>query len=178
MVPQIIAAVEIAVDKGLCIPLIYNTGGYDRVKTLRLLDGIIDIYMPDFKFWNSQVAYDACQASDYRAIACRASKEMYRQVGDMVMDESGIARRGLLIRHLVLPGGLAGTESVMAYIANEISKDAYVNIMAQYRPCGRAHEIKGLASPLSPTAYQEALQMAKASGIRRLDKPRRVFAFV
>ena len=177
VVPQILAAVEIAAEKGLRLPLVYNTGGYDRVSTLRLLEGVIDIYMPDFKFWDRHVATETCRAPDYPAVARRAVKEMHRQVGDLVMDEAGVARRGLLIRHLVLPNGLAGTEAVMAYIANDISKNTYVNIMDQYRPYGRSNEIKALAAPLSRDAYRGALEAAKKSGIRRLDTPRRVFMF-
>ena len=101
--------------------------------------------MPDFKFWDRHVAAETCRVPDYPAVARRAVKEMHRQVGDLVMNEAGVARRGLLIRHLVLPNGLAGTEAIMAYIANDISKNTYVNIMAQYRPCGRSNEIKALA---------------------------------
>jgi len=177
VVPQILVAVAIAAEKGLRVPLVYNTGGYDRVSTLRLLEGIIDIYMPDFKFWDRHVADEICQAPDYPAVARRAVKEMHRQVGDLVIDEAGIARRGLLVRHLVLPGGLSGTETVMAYIASDISENTYVNVMAQYRPCGRAHEVKALAAPLSRGAYRAALQAAEKSGITRLDKFRRVFMF-
>ena len=177
VVPQILVAVVIAAEKGLRVPLVYNTGGYDRVSTLRLLEGIIDIYMPDFKFWDRHVADEICQAPDYPAVARRAVKEMHRQVGDLVIDEAGIARRGLLVRHLVLPGGLSGTETVMAYIASDISENTYVNVMAQYRPCGRAHEVKALAAPLSRGAYRAALQAAEKSGITRLDKFRRVFMF-
>jgi len=177
VVPQILVAVVIAAEKGLRVPLVYNTGGYDRVNTLRLLEGVIDIYMPDFKFWDRHVADEICQAPDYPAVARRAVKEMHRQVGDLVIDEAGIARRGLLVRHLVLPGGLSGTETVMAYIASDISENTYVNVMAQYRPCGRAHEVKALAAPLSRGAYRAALQAAEKSGITRLDKFRRVFMF-
>jgi len=177
VVPQILVAVAIAAEKGLRVPLVYNTGGYDRVSTLRLLEGIIDIYMPDFKFWDRHVADEICQAPDYPAVARLAVKEMHRQVGDLVIDEAGIARRGLLVRHLVLPGGLSGTETVMAYIASDISENTYVNVMAQYRPCGRAHEVKALAAPLSRGAYRAALQAAEKSGITRLDKLRRVFMF-
>ncbi len=177
VIPQILAAVEIAADKGLRVPLVYNTGSYDRVNTLRLLEGVIDIYMPDFKFWDRHVADETCRAPDYPTVARRAVKEMHRQVGDLIIDEAGIARRGLLVRHLVLPNGLAGTVAVMAFIARDISKNTYVNIMAQYRPCGQAREVKALAAPLSRDVYRAALQAVKKSGIRRLDKPRRVFMF-
>jgi len=175
VVPQILAALEIAVQQGLCIPLVYNSGGYDSIATLRLLAGVFDIYMPDFKFWNPELAENACQAADYVEVACKALKEMHRQVGDLIVDDSGIAQKGLLIRHLVLPGGMAGTRNIMRFIAREISTRSYVNIMSQYRPCGRAAEISGLNSNLSPTDYQAALQEAKEEGITRLDQPRRTF---
>lgn len=177
VVPQILAALEIAIQQGLCVPLVYNCGGYDLTSTLRLLAGVFDIYMPDFKFWNPELAESACQAADYTEIACKALKEMHRQVGDLIIDNSGMARKGLLIRHLVLPGGMAGTRKIMRFIAQEISNRSYVNIMPQYRPCGRAAEISGLNALLSTTDYQIALQEAKKEGITRLDQPRRTFVF-
>jgi putative pyruvate formate lyase activating enzyme len=175
VVPQILAALEIAVQQGLCVPLVYNSGGYDSAATLRLLAGVFDIYMPDFKFWNPELAESACEAADYAEVACKALKEMHRQVGDLIVDDSGIARKGLLIRHLVLPGGMAGTRKIMRFIAREISTRSYVNIMSQYRPCGRAAEISGLNTNLSSTDYQAALREAKEEGITRLDQPRRIF---
>ena len=175
VVPQILEALELAVEAGLRIPLVYNSGGYDRVSTLRLLEGVVDIYMPDFKFWDPQVAANACEAPDYPEVARRALVEMHRQVGDLVMDASGIATRGLLIRHLVLPGNMAGTREVMRFIAGSISTDSYVNIMAQYRPCGRADEVEGLDEYPSTNDYTEAVRAAKEEGIRRLDRPRRTF---
>jgi len=177
VVPQILAALEIAIQQGLCVPLVYNSGGYDLTSTLRLLAGVFDIYMPDFKFWNPELAESACQAADYTEVACKALKEMHRQVGDLIIDNSGIARKGLLIRHLVLPGGMAGTRKIMRFIAQEISIRSYVNIMSQYRPCGRAGDISGLNELLSPSDYQIALQEAKKEGITRLDQPRRTFVF-
>ena len=135
---QILAALPLAIEGGLNVPLVYNTGGYDALETLRLLDGVVDIYMPDFKFWDPQVAGDLCQAEDYPEIARQAVKEMHRQVGDLVVDEHGVARRGLLVRHLVLPDDLAGTREIMEFLAREISPRTYVNVMGQYRPCGRA----------------------------------------
>ena len=175
VVPQILAALEIAIQQGLSVPLVYNSGGYDLPSTLKLLDGVFDIYMPDFKFWDPEIADSACQAKDYADIACKAIKEMHRQVGDLETDEDGIARQGLLIRHLVLPSGLAGTHEIMRFIAREISIHSYVNIMSQYRPCGRASEIKGLNAFLSPADYETALKAAKKEGITRLDQPRRAF---
>jgi putative pyruvate formate lyase activating enzyme len=175
VVPQILSAVEIAVEEGLNVPLVYNTSGYDRVDTLKLLEGVIDIYMPDFKFWDPEVAGLTCNAENYPEIARKAVIEMHRQVGDLVIDESGIAKRGLLIRHLVLPGGLAGTRDIMRFIANKISKNTYVNIMPQYRPCGRAYEVKELSESLSTEDFKKALKMAEEEGVTRLDMRRRAF---
>jgi len=177
VVPQILSALEIAVPQGFHVPLVFNTGGYDRVETLKLLEGVFDIYMPDFKFWDPQIAEDACEAADYPQVTCRALLEMHRQVGDLVLDEDGLAKRGLLIRHLVLPGGLAGTREIMRFIARRISPDSYVNIMSQYRPCGRAAQVQGLDARLSVKDYQMALQAAKEAGITRLDRPGRRFVF-
>jgi putative pyruvate formate lyase activating enzyme len=177
VVPQILSALEIAIQQGLSVPLVYNSGGYDLPSTLKLLEGVFDIYMPDFKFWDAKVAERACQAKDYPEIACSALREMHRQVGDLKIAENGIAQKGLLIRHLVLPGGQAGTREIMQFIAREISTNSYVNIMSQYRPCGRAAEIKGLNALLSPADFQTALQAAAAEGITRLDQPRRAFLF-
>jgi putative pyruvate formate lyase activating enzyme len=175
VVPQILVAVGIAAAGGLSVPLVYNSSGYDSVETLKLLDGVVDIYMPDFKFWDSEIAASACEAPDYPEVAREALIEMHRQVGDLVIDDGGLAVRGLLVRHLVLPGGLAGTRNVMRFLAQNLSAETYVNVMAQYRPCGRAGEIEELAVPVSDTEFQEALQMAESEGISRLDTPRRVF---
>ena len=176
VVPQILAAVRLAAEQGLMLPLVYNCGGYDRVETLQLLDGIVDLYMPDFKFWNSETAEDTCNAPDYPDVARRAILEMHRQVGDLHVDDaSGLAQRGLLVRHLVLPGGLAGTANVMHFLAGEVSRDTYVNLMSQYRPCGRAADVRALAASLSPLEYDQAVREARAAGIHRLDRPRRVF---
>jgi len=175
VVPQILSALEIAINAGLSVPLVYNTSGYDRVDTLKLLEGIIDIYMPDFKFWDVAVAEMTCSAADYPTVARQALLEMHRQCGDLVLDEAGIARRGLLIRHLVLPQGLAGTREVMHFIARNISRNSYVNIMPQYRPCGQASEVKALAASISQQEFRQALETARDEGIMRTDKPRRVF---
>ena len=170
VVPQILSALEIAIKNGLSVPLVYNTGGYDRVETLKLLEGVIDIYMPDFKFWDPKVAELTCEAQDYPEVARRAIIEMHRQVGDLVIDKSGLARRGLLIRHLVLPHGLAGTRNIMKFMAQKVSSNSYVNIMPQYRPCGRAYEVKELSRMLLPKEYKAALREAKEEGITRLDR--------
>jgi len=168
IVPQILSAVEIAAGNGLSIPLIYNTSAYDNVETLKLLDGIIDIYMPDFKFWDSEAARITCQAPDYPQKACLALKEMHRQVGDLAIDKSGIAKRGLLIRHLVMPENFAGTSEIMSFIAKEISPNSYVNIMPQYRPCGEADKVKELSRYPSEKEIQEALAAAANAGLGRL----------
>ena len=175
VVPQIIRSVSLAAEKGLRIPLVYNTSGYDRVETLRLLDGVIDIYMPDFKFWDPDVGQLTCNAPDYPQHARAALKEMHRQVGDLVLDENGIAQRGLLVRHLVLPENMAGTSDVMKFIAGHISANTYVNIMPQYRPCGTAHQVPGLDRSITTREYQAAIESARSQGITRLDQRRRVF---
>jgi putative pyruvate formate lyase activating enzyme len=178
VIPQILEAVDIAAGRGLRVPLVYNSGGYDRVRGLKLLEGVFDIYMPDFKFWDADIAAAACDAPDYPAVARAALKEMHRQVGDLAVDDAGIARRGMLVRHLVLPRGLAGTAGVMHFIATEISPATYVNIMPQYRPCGRAAEVDGLARRITPREFEDALAAARKAGITRFDPPRRVFALL
>jgi putative pyruvate formate lyase activating enzyme len=172
---QILEALLLAVPAGLRVPLVYNTGGYDRVSTLKLLDGIVDIYMPDFKFWDPELAHRACNARDYPQVARTAVLEMHRQVGNLQIDSGGIARRGLLIRHLVLPRGAAGTREVMRFVAQRLSPDTYVNVMGQYRPCGRAAEVDALAEYPSKADIAMAVAAAREEGIRRLDRPRRVF---
>ena len=167
--PPILSAVEIACAQGLSIPLVYNSGGYDRVDTLKLLEGVFDIYMPDFKFWDSGIAEMTCNAPDYPETARRATREMYRQVGDLVIDERGIAQKGLLVRHLVLPEGKAGTREIMRFISREISTDTYVNIMSQYRPCGNVEGIEPLQRSVSRREFMDALAAARTEGITRLD---------
>ncbi len=169
VVPMILSAVEMACAQGLTIPLVYNSGAYDRVQTLRLLDGVFDIYMPDFKFWDSDVAEITCHAPDYAKVARKAIREMYRQVGDLVLDRRGIAQRGLLVRHLVLPEEKAGTRNIMRFISREISTHTYVNLMSQYRPCGDVTGIKALQRSVSRREFMDALSAAKTEGITRLD---------
>ncbi len=174
VVPQILEAVLLAVERGLRIPLVYNTSGYDEVETIRLLDGIFDIYMPDFKFWEPKWAKRFCKAPDYPEKARAAIKEMHRQVGDLAMDERGIAYRGLLIRHLVMPNGVAGTEEIMEFIAREISPNTYVNVMDQYRPCGKAHEDELINRRLTASEFRAAREAAIRAGINRLDPRDRI----
>ena len=175
VVPQILSALSLAVESGLEIPLVYNSSGYDSVETLEVLDGVIDIYMPDFKFWDASIAQLTCRAPDYPEVARKALVEMHRQVGDLTLDAHGIAMNGLLIRHLVLPCDLAGTDRITAFIAEKISKNTYFNIMNQYRPCGRASEVESMARSVTEEEYTRAVEMAHKVGLQRLDRPRRVF---
>lgn len=173
VVAQIIAAVNIAAQKGLRLPLVYNTGGYDSPEALALLDGIIDIYMPDMKYGDSRIARKYSKVRDYVEMNFAAVKEMHRQVGDLQLDAQGIAQRGLLVRHLVLPGEIAGTEAVMAFLANDISTNTYLNLMDQYYPCYRAGENPPLDRTLYETEYRQALAYAEQYGLHRLDHRRK-----
>ncbi len=176
VIPQIIEGLIVAIEKGLNVPLVYNSGGYDRWETLEILDGIFDIYMPDFKFWDSKWAERFCNAPDYRDVTTEAIKEMHRQVGDLVIDE-GVAIRGLLVRHLVMPNHVAGTEGIMGFIAKEISPNTYVNVMDQYRPCGTADQDGLINRRLSAEEYREAMDATKNAGLTRLD-PRERFRLI
>jgi putative pyruvate formate lyase activating enzyme len=173
VVAQVIAAVAIAAEKGLRLPLVYNTGGYDSPEALRLLDGIVDIYMPDLKYADPENARRYLRARDYVQVNRAAVKEMHRQVGDLVLDENGIALRGLLVRHLVLPGDLAGTAEVMDFLARQVSADTYVNLMDQYHPCYRADRYPPLDRSLSTEEYALALDEARRAGLHRFDRARR-----
>jgi putative pyruvate formate lyase activating enzyme len=170
VVPQILDALQYAIEGGLNVPLVYNTGGYDAVETLKLLDGIFDIYMPDFKFWNPEAGRRYLKAPDYPEKAREAIREMHRQVGDLTLDEKGIATKGLLLRHLVMPGGLAGTREIMRFVSKEISRNTYVNIMDQYYPCGSAAKYPPLDHCITRDEYEEALNAAREEGISRLDR--------
>jgi len=169
VVPQILKALALATEQGLDLPLVYNSGGYDSVETLKLLDGIFDIYMPDFKYSDPRVAKKFSNAEDYPEVVKKALKEMHRQVGDLVLDQKGIAKKGLLIRHLVLPENQAGTEEVMRFISEELSPNSYVNVMEQYRPEFKARDFPLLNRRITKNEYLEALKMAKDAGIKRLD---------
>jgi putative pyruvate formate lyase activating enzyme len=167
-VPQILRALLMAVEGGLQVPLVYNCGGYESLETLRLLDGVFDIYMPDFKYADADMAKRYSKVEDYPEVAKSAFREMHRQVGDLTLDRRGIARRGLLVRHLVLPNNLAGTGEVVRFLA-ELSKDTYVNIMEQYRPCYRAHEYPPLTRRPTRAEFDEAFRLARDVGLHRLD---------
>jgi putative pyruvate formate lyase activating enzyme len=173
VVAQIVAALPEAVEKGLRLPLVYNTGGYDSVDTLRLLDGIVDIYMPDMKYSDDFVGMRYSGVKDYWSVNRAALREMHRQVGDLELDEGGGARRGLLVRHLVLPENLAGSRRIFNFIAGEISADTYVNIMDQYRPCHNAHNYSELSRSPSFDEMERVFRWAEEEGLRRLDnRPR------
>ncbi len=171
-VAQILAAVSVAGRQGLRLPLVYNTGGYDSLEALRLLEGVVDIYMPDMKYSDSESAHRYSHVRDYAAANRNAVKEMYRQVGDLVLDAQGIAQRGLLVRHLVMPDGVSGSLDVLRFIARELSPNTYLNLMDQYRPCYRAQEYPALERPLGRGEYEAALDAARAYGLRRLDSAR------
>ncbi|MCL6589350.1 MAG: radical SAM protein [Firmicutes bacterium] len=166
--PGILAALEIATARGLNLPLVYNCGGYESTAALKLLDGIVDIYMPDVKFASQETARRLTGAKEYFTVAKAALKEMRRQVGDLELDEYGLARRGLMVRHLVLPGGLSGTEEVVQFLAREISPDTYINIMDQYYPAFQAKEFPPLDRRLRREEYEAAIIAARAAGLRRL----------
>ncbi|MDY6893260.1 MAG: radical SAM protein [Chloroflexota bacterium] len=170
VVPQILEALEIAIHGGLSVPLVYNSGGYDSVETLKLLDGVIDIYMPDMKYADAQNAWCFSGVSDYPEINKAAVKEMHRQAGDLRVDDRGIAVHGLLVRHLVLPNNLAGTAGICRFLSQEISIDTYLNVMAQYHPCYRAFDVPELARPVSGEEFTEAVKTAQNHGLHRLDR--------
>jgi putative pyruvate formate lyase activating enzyme len=166
-VPQIVAALPEAVELGLSVPLIYNCGGYESVEVIKLLGGIIDIYMPDAKFSRQEAAANYCNAPDYPQVLRAVLLEMHRQAGDLMLDERGVAYRGLLIRHLVMPGGVTGTRAIIAFIARELSKNSYVNIMDQYRPLYRAGEYPAIDRRISSREYHEAIEIAAEEGLHR-----------
>jgi len=166
-VPQIVEALEVAVREGLNIPLVYNSGGYDSVETLKLLDGIVDIYMPDAKYSNPQSARTYSRADDYFEVNKKALLEMHRQVGDLKMDREGIAEQGLLVRHLVLPEDVVGSRRVLEFIGRNISQNTYMSIMAQYHPAHRASEFPELSRRISETEYDAVLKMADELRLER-----------
>jgi len=164
-VPAIIDALELAREKGLTVPTVFNCGGYERRKTLRMIEGRVDIYMPDAKYFRPETAERYSAAPDYPEVMRAALKEMHRQVGDLRMDD-GIAVRGLLVRHLVMPGGVEESKAILDFIAEEISPNTYVNVMDQYRPTYRAHEFPDIARPISQDEYINVLEHARQLGLR------------
>ena len=164
--PQLMEAVHAAREAGLRVPIVYNCGGYESLDMLRLLEGFVEIYMPDFKFASVDTAERYCHAPDYAEVAKAALKEMQRQVGDLEIDEEGIATRGLLIRHLVMPGGLEDSKRVIDFVADEVSPGAYINVMKQYRPCGEAYRHPEINRPLQPEEFRRAFDYAASRGLR------------
>jgi len=165
---QILQALVLAVEQGLVLPIVYNCGGYESVETLRLLDGVVDIYMPDLKFTDEEPARRFCQAADYPRVVRAAVTEMHRQVGDLFIDDRGIARRGLLVRHLVLPENLAGSRQAAAFLA-DLSPHTYVNVMAQYRPCHRADRHPELTRSIFAAEHRQAVEAMRTAGLTRID---------
>ena len=167
--PQWLEALPLAVEGGLRLPIVYNTSAYDSVATLRLLDGIVDIYMPDFKMWDEALTEEYMSARDYPEVARAALREMYRQVGDLKLDQDGLAKRGLLVRHLVMPERAAGSAEVMRFLAQELSPHTAVNIMAQYYPAGGVgtHRYVAINRPIRHEEYWQAMAAARAAGLYR-----------
>ena len=174
VVPQIIAAIWRAAQSGLRLPIVYNTGGYDSLSALRLLDGVIDIYMPDMKYASQQTARAYSKIPHYPQSNQAAVKEMHRQVGDLQIDAQGLAKRGVLVRHLVLPNNLAGTAEIVHFLAEEISPDTYLNLMDQYHPAFNVsrnpNQFPKLKRPVTSQEYRAALRLAQDAGLHRLDE--------
>jgi putative pyruvate formate lyase activating enzyme len=169
VVAQVLEALVRAAGDGLRLPIVYNTGGYDSPEALALLDGVVDIYMPDMKYGDSRLARRYSKVPDYVEVNRAAVKEMHRQVDDLRVDARGLAQRGLLVRHLVLPGGAAGSEEVMRFLAEEVSRDTYVNVMDQYRPCYRADEVPEIGRRPTGEEVRAAFEAARRHGVHRLD---------
>ncbi len=176
VVPQVLLGLLVAAEAGLRLPLVYNTGGYDSLRTLALLDGIVDVYMPDAKYADAGAGLRFSGVRNYPEVNRAAIREMHRQVGDLVIDGDGVARRGLLVRHLVLPEGLAGTGEVVRFLRDEVSPRTYINVMAQYRPCYRASQMPPLDRRVTAAEYAEAVRLAADAGLR-LDERRPRFAW-
>ncbi len=173
VIPFILKGLILAAREGLSIPLVYNCGGYESLETIRLLHGVVDIYMPDFKYWDDKRGLQLSKAEGYRGIAQAAIKEMHRQVGDLLLDHKGVAFRGLIIRHLVLPGGTEDAFNIVKWVSSELSRDTYINIMDQYRPCYRAAEFPPIDRGITTLEFQTALEAARSAGLRRIDGVKR-----
>lgn len=169
VVPQIVESLLIAVREGLKIPLVYNSGGYDLDETIRLIDSIFDIYMPDIKYSDDKHSKKYSSAPGYFEVVKKAVKEMHRQVGDLQVSDDGIAMNGLLVRHLVLPDGIAGSEKVMKFLAEEISIHTYINIMEQYSPCYNAYEFKELTRRITHNEFESAVLLAQKYNLYRFN---------
>ena len=169
-VSTIVKSLVIAKDMGLKLPLVYNTNAYDSVEVLKLLDGIIDIYMPDTKYSDNSLALKYSDAPNYFEIMKKAIKEMHRQVGDLVLDKNRIAIKGVLVRHLVLPNDVGGSKKIFDFLSKEISKNTFLNIMDQYRPCFKAKDFPELNRPITRGEYLKTIELAKKAGLKRLYK--------
>jgi len=166
LVPQIVRAVRIAAGRGLRLPLVYNTGGYDNPEVINELDGIVDLYLPDFKYQDGKLAATySSGVSDYPEVAAEVIREMHRQVGDLQTDRKGIATRGLIIRHLVMPNNIGGTDRLVKWIADELGPDTYLNLMAQYRPEHLAHDMPAISRRINQKEWRQALTWAKEAGL-------------
>jgi putative pyruvate formate lyase activating enzyme len=174
VVPQILEALPYAIRGGLRLPIVYNTSAFDSLESLRLMDGIVDIYMPDFKYWRQDKSKRYLKTPEYPATARAAFKEMHMQVGDLVIDHNGLAKRGLLVRHLVMPGELEETREIVRFLSGEISPDTYVNIMGQYHPSGKvtAERYREINRPVTRSEMKEAFQLAWEAGLHRFDERR------
>ncbi len=172
VVPQILEALPLAVQMGLRLPLVYNTGAYDSMESIRMMEGIVDIYMPDFKYWSNERSQKYLKAKDYPETARTVIKEMHRQVGDLILDENGLAKRGVLLRHLVMPDGLEDAENIMGYLSKEISADMYLNIMSQYFPAGKVSQVKYQEINRRPYSQELATveKIARQCGLHRFDQ--------
>lgn len=171
VVPQILEALPLALEGGLDLPLVFNSSGYDLASTLSLLDGVVDIYMPDCKFWRPETAARYAQAPDYPPIVRAAIATMHRQVGNLVLDGAGLTVSGLLVRHLLMPDALAETREILRFLAIHIAKETSLNIMAQYHPCGEITSFPELNRTISVLEYQQALDNARELGLRQIDPP-------
>jgi putative pyruvate formate lyase activating enzyme len=171
VVPQILEALPLAIAQGLRLPLVYNTGGYDSLESIELMNGVVDIYMPDFKCWDAETARRYLKAPNYPEAARRAIKAMHQQVGDLRFDENGLAVRGVLLRHLVMPGEIAGTREIMEWVARELGPNTYVNVMPQYYPAGKVsrQEYAEINRRTTSGEFGHALEAAHAAGLHRLD---------
>jgi putative pyruvate formate lyase activating enzyme len=169
VVPQILEALPIALTRGLRLPIVYNTSSYDSPDSLQLMDGVVDVYMPDIKLWTSERARRYLGKREYADVMQANVKEMHRQVGDLVLDERGLARRGLIVRHLVMPGLLDETEAILRFVADELGPDTYVNLMGQYYPAGRTDKYEEIDRRPHRTELEQAFEIADAVGLRRLD---------
>ncbi|MFH1640640.1 MAG: radical SAM protein [Candidatus Omnitrophota bacterium] len=167
IMPQILKALNSAIFKGLKIPLVYNTGGYELPEMIKLLDGIVDIYLPDMRYADNEMAIKYSDAKDYPKYNQEALKEMYRQVGNAEMDNRGIISKGLIIRHLVLPNNISGTQKIMEFISKDLSKDAYISLMSQYFPCNNAEQFKEISRRLTSSEYEEAQQSMHKYGLEK-----------